>query len=62
MMRAILTGSAIAILLAVAVGLTLPSAREPAYRAFSASSVRVDEPGENLVGHSWETSRLRREF
>ena len=55
-MKIILAGIAAAILLGIVVSLVLPMAGEPAYQAYSSSSARVGEPGENLIG-AWPDSR-----
>jgi hypothetical protein len=52
-MKTVLGGFAVAVLLAVAVGYLFPRIQEPAYRAFSTQSVRVGDPGSNLVGPNW---------
>lgn len=56
-MKIVLAGIATAILIGIAVGLIFPSAREPAYQAFATSSVRVGEPGANLVGPEWQLEK-----
>ena len=54
-MGIILTGIVAAIGLAIVAGMILPeAATEPAWQAYSMdASVRVGEPGENLVGPNW---------
>ena len=52
-MRTFIFGIAAAILLAVAAGFVFSTVREPVYEVRSSSSVRVGEPGSNLVGPKW---------
>lgn len=52
-MKTVLGGIFVAIFLAVVAGYLLPRAQEPAHRAFSTQSVRVGDPGTNLVGPTW---------
>lgn len=56
-MKIILAGIAAAIVLGVIVSLVLPMAGEPAYQAYSTSSARVGEPGQNLIGGAWPDSK-----
>ncbi|HLT77518.1 MAG TPA: hypothetical protein VKZ87_09040 [Ferrovibrio sp.] len=56
-MKVVIAGIALAVAIGIAVGLTLPSAREPAWQAFSTSSTRVDDPGSNLVGPDWRPEK-----
>lgn len=56
-MKTVLAGIVTAIVLGIIAGVTLPSAREPAYQAFSTSSTRVGEPGSNLVGPEWQIEK-----
>ena len=52
-MKVILASVLIAIVLAVAAGYVLNLNQEPAYKAYSTSSVRLGDPGHNLVGDNW---------
>ncbi len=52
-MRVLLTGIVIAIVIAVIAGIGFRAAREPVYEVFSSSSVRLENPGFNLVGKNW---------
>jgi hypothetical protein len=53
-MKMILGGILVAIVLGVGAALVLDEMQRPAYEVYSAdSSVRVGEPGHNLVGESW---------
>jgi hypothetical protein len=42
-----------AILLAVSAGLVLSTSQRPAYEARVLPTVRLDDPGHNLVGRDW---------
>jgi hypothetical protein len=52
-MRVLLTGIAVAIVIAVIAGIGFRAAREPVHEVFASSSVRLDNPGINLVGKNW---------
>jgi hypothetical protein len=52
-MRVILAGAALAIVISVAVGYFLYRSEPPVYRATAAPSVRIGNPGDNLVGPDW---------
>lgn len=52
-MSAIVSGIVAAVVLAIIGAFVLSSIQEPAYRAYSTSSTRVDDPGYNLVGEQW---------
>lgn len=52
-MRAIISGVAAAIVLGILAAVILSAVQEPAYKAYSTSSTRLDEPGTNLVGKDW---------
>jgi len=52
-MRIILSAIAVSVLLAIAAGGAYYMAQEPVYRAQPMPSVRVGDPGENLVGSNW---------
>ena len=52
-MRVLLTGIAVAIVIAVIAGIGFRAAREPVHQVFASSSVRLSEPGTNLVGEGW---------
>ena len=52
-MRVLLSGIIAAIAIAVVAGIVLRSAREPVHAVYTAPSVRLGEPGTNLVGKAW---------
>ena len=52
-MRVLLTGIAAAILVAAAIGAIFPLEPKLAWQAYSSTSVRVGDPGSNLVGFNW---------
>lgn len=52
-MKALLTGIVVAIVLAVGAGYFLTSESRLAWQAYSTNSVRVGDPGSNLVGPRW---------
>jgi hypothetical protein len=52
-MKTVLGGIVFAVVLTVVAGYLLPRAQEPAYRAFATQSVRIGNPGTNLVGPTW---------
>src|SRR3546814_6461396 len=52
-MGALLSGIVVAIVLAVGIGAFLPAEPEPAWQVYSTTSVRVADPGTNLVGPEW---------
>lgn len=52
-MRVFFSGLVAAIVLGVAAGVILRGAQDPVYESYSSSSVRIGEPGDNLVGRSW---------
>lgn len=52
-MGVVLSGILVAVVLAVGAGFILSAEQEPAYEAFSTTSTRVGDPGENLVGPNW---------
>lgn len=52
-MRTLVSGLIAAIVLGVISGIVLRSVGEPAYSVSAPSSVRVGEPGVNLVGRDW---------
>jgi hypothetical protein len=52
-MRIILSAIAVSVLLAIAAGGAYYFAQEPVYSAQPKPSVRIGDPGENLVGPSW---------
>lgn len=52
-MKAILSGILIAGIVAVVASFALSEAQRPAYERYSTTSVRVGEPGNNLVGADW---------
>jgi uncharacterized protein involved in exopolysaccharide biosynthesis len=52
-MRIIVTSIIAAVLLAVGAGAVLSSAQKPVYQTRAMPSVRIDDPGNNLVGLDW---------
>jgi hypothetical protein len=52
-MKVIFGSILIALVIGVAAALVLNTAQRPAYEVYSTSSVRVGEPGHNLVGENW---------
>lgn len=53
-MPVIVAGIALAIVISLGVGYLLYASEKPVYQAMSATpSVRIDEPGTNLVGPDW---------
>ena len=52
-MRTLISGIAAAIILAVIAGFVFSTVNEPVHTVYSSSSVRVGEPGSNLVGKAW---------
>jgi hypothetical protein len=52
-MRVLLSGIVAAAVIAIVAGFALRSAQEPAYKVYTSSSARVDDPGSNLVGKNW---------
>ncbi len=52
-MGVILGGVVAAVVLAVGAGFVLRGYQEPAYERYTTQSVRVGDPGENLVGPDW---------
>ena len=52
-MKVLLTGIAAAVLIAWAIGAILPLEPKLAWQAYSSTSVRVGDPGSNLVGLGW---------
>ena len=52
-MRIIVTSIVVAVLLATAAGAVFSMAQKPVYQARAMPSVRIDDPGENLVGPDW---------
>ena len=52
-MGTVLTGIAAAIVLAVGLGVFLAQDPKLAWQAYSTTSARVDDPGNNLVGPRW---------
>lgn len=52
-MRAILSGIALALAMAVIAGFVLGEVQKPSFEAYSTPSVRVGDPGDNLVGQNW---------
>jgi uncharacterized protein involved in exopolysaccharide biosynthesis len=52
-MQIILASIVIAVLLAVGAGIVLSQMQEPVYEAQAMPTVRLDDPGHNLVGPDW---------
>jgi hypothetical protein len=52
-MRIIVTSMVVAVLLASAAGAVLSTAQKPVYQGRAMPTVRIDDPGENLVGPDW---------
>ena len=52
-MRIIVTSIIAAVLLAVSAGAALSTAQKPVYQTRAMPSVRIDDPGNNLVGADW---------
>lgn len=52
-MGSVVSGMIVAVLLAAGAAFLVPRLQEPAYEAYSSSSTRVGEPGQNLVGPTW---------
>jgi hypothetical protein len=52
-MRAIFSGIALALAIAVIAGFVLAEVQKPSFEAYTTPSVRIGDPGENLVGPNW---------
>jgi hypothetical protein len=52
-MKTFLSGIVGAIAVAVIAAFALSIAQEPAYEVYSSPSVRVGQPGSNLIGPAW---------
>ena len=52
-MRAIVSGIAIALGIAVLAAFVLAEAQKPSYKVYTTQSVRLGDPGHNLVGQNW---------
>jgi hypothetical protein len=52
-MRAIFSGVAIALVLAVLAGFVLGEVQKPSFEVYTTQSVRLGDPGHNLVGRNW---------
>jgi hypothetical protein len=52
-MRVFLISVVAAVLIACGAAAVLQSLQKPAYEAFREPSVRLDDPGYNLVGRDW---------
>lgn len=59
-MRTILSGIVVAVVLAALAGIAYSAAQKPAYELQPMPSVRVGDPGNNLVGESWGGNPGRR--
>ncbi|HEX2019945.1 MAG TPA: hypothetical protein VGO17_13475 [Aurantimonas sp.] len=57
-MKAILSGIVVALVVAVIASFALSEVQRPAYERYSTSSVRVGEPGDNLVGQDWHQPEI----
>jgi hypothetical protein len=58
-MKVILTSLLIALVIGVAASLILTPQHRPAYEVYSTESVRVGDPGNNLVGENWSGQPAR---
>lgn len=56
-MKAIISGIVISLVIAVVASFALSEAQRPAYERYSTSSVRIGNPGHNLVGN-WSSDDL----
>ena len=52
-MKVILASVLIAVVIGVAAAFVLNTTQRPAYEVYSTQSVRVGDPGHNLVGENW---------
>ena len=52
-MGVIISGIVVAIAIAIGAGYFLPREQRDAWQAYSTTSTRVGDPGENLVGSGW---------
>jgi hypothetical protein len=52
-MKIIVTAIMVSLLLAAGAGLILSTMQKPVYEVHSFPSVRLDDPGHNLVGPDW---------
>ena len=52
-MPVIIAGIGLAIVISLGVGYVLYASERPVYRTAVAPSVRIDHPGDNLVGPDW---------
>ena len=52
-MGVILVAIVVAIAIAIGAGVYMRSDQEPSWQAYTASGVRVGDPGSNLVGPGW---------
>jgi hypothetical protein len=53
-MRAIFSGIALAVAVAVIAGFVLAEVQKPSFEAYTTPSVRLGDPGHNLVGQNWD--------
>jgi hypothetical protein len=60
-MKAILSGIALALAIAVIAGFVLAEAQKPSFEAYSTPSVRLGDPGDNLVGRNWSRGEKKDE-
>jgi hypothetical protein len=61
-MRVILAAIGVAVVLALLAGGGYYLAQEPVYRVQPMDSVRVGDPGDNLVGRNWSGDPSQAEF
>jgi uncharacterized protein involved in exopolysaccharide biosynthesis len=59
-MKVLLTGIVAALAAACLAALVLYPVRSPSYEAYSTTSVRVGDPGSNLVGENWSSQPASR--
>jgi hypothetical protein len=52
-LKVIILSAVAALVIAYAAAFVLSREQEPAYQAYTGSSVRVGDPGSNLVGPNW---------
>ncbi len=52
-MGAVISGIAVAVIIAIGASFMLRSEQPPAWHVYSTESTRVGDPGNNLVGPDW---------
>jgi hypothetical protein len=57
-LRSILFGILIATVIGVVAAFVLSEMQRPTFAVYSAPSVRIGEPGDNLVGQAWSKSKI----